>query len=258
MYFILKNMKNLAYNNLNSSFTFNTIWSLFTKFWINEVMNIKLYSKIWLTIIVYNSNEKSFTLINNLPFNINSYTDVLIVLKQVFNTSFFNDRDILNTIVFKYHFECKNNYKRDIYNTNMFIYISIIIIAIILLFCTFILYTEIYSIYNTTYIDEEILNYANEKIKNNNISKPFIFSPFIELFNANNEPSKFLALNDNYFWVVENCSTYNQGVQMDLDETTTKAIIKRLNNQLESSEILVNDLFGIIKQLGSENYVSFF
>jgi hypothetical protein len=45
---------------------------------------------------------------------------------------------------------------------------------------------------------------------------------------------------------------------MDLDETTTKAIIKRLNNQLESSEILVNDLFGIIKRLGSENYVSFF
>jgi hypothetical protein len=80
----------------------------------------------------------------------------------------------------------------------MFIYISIIIIAIILLFCIFILYTEIYSIYNTTYIDEEILNYANEKIKNN-ISKPFIFSPFIELFNANNEPSKFLALNENYF-----------------------------------------------------------
>jgi hypothetical protein len=81
----------------------------------------------------------------------------------------------------------------------MFIYISIIIIAIILLFCTFILYTEISSIYNTAYINEEILNYANEKIKNNNIPKPFIFSPFIELFNANNEPSKFLALNDNYF-----------------------------------------------------------
>ena len=106
-------MKNLTYNNINSSFTFNTILTLLTKFWIDEVINIKLYTKIWLTIIVYNSNDKSFTLINNLPFNINSYTDVLIVLKQVFNTSFFNDRDILNTIVFKYNFECKNNYKRD-------------------------------------------------------------------------------------------------------------------------------------------------
>ena len=250
-------MKNLTYNNINSSFTFNTILTLLTKFWIDEVINIKLYTKIWLTIIVYNSNDKSFTLINNLPFNINSYTDVLIVLKQVFNTSFFNDRDILNTIVFKYNFECKNNYKRDIYNTNMFIYISIIIIAIILLFCTFILYTEISSIYNAAYINEEILNYANEKIKNNNIPKPFIFSPFIELFNANNEPSKFLALNDNYFWV-ENFSTYNQGVQMDLDETISSKVIFELNNRLERSEILVNDLFGIINRLGLENYVSFF
>lgn len=250
-------MKNLTYNNINSSFTFNTILTLLTKFWIDEVINIKLYSKIWLTIIVYNSNDKSFTLINNLPFNINSYTDVLIVLKQVFNTSFFNDRDILNTIVFKYNFECKNNYKRDIYNTNMFIYISIIIIAIILLFCTFILYTEISSIYNTAYINEEILNYANEKIKNNNIPKPCIFSPFIGLFNANNEPSKFLALNDNYFWV-ENFSTYNQGVQMDLDETISLKVLFELNNRLERSEILVNDLFGIINRLGSENYVSFF
>jgi hypothetical protein len=46
---------------------------------------------------------------------------------------------------------------------------------------------------------------------------------------------------------------------MDLDETSTsKVIFKQLNNRLERSEILVNDLFGIIKRLGSENYVSFF
>ena len=125
-------MQNLTYNNLYLQFTFNTIWSLLTKFWIKEVINKKSNVKIWLTITVYNSRNKSFTLINNLPFNTNSYTDVLIVLKQVFNTSIFNDQDILNTIIFKYHFEDINNYKKDLYFTNMLISMSSILIVIIL------------------------------------------------------------------------------------------------------------------------------
>ena len=140
-------MQNLIYNNINSRFTYNTIWSLLTKFWINEIINKKSYSKIWLTITVYNHHNNSFTLIHNLPFNVDSYTDILIVIKQVFNTSFFNDKDILNTIVFKYYLESKDNYKRDLYITDLFIVISIILIVILLLFCLFIVYLELSSIH---------------------------------------------------------------------------------------------------------------
>jgi hypothetical protein len=45
---------------------------------------------------------------------------------------------------------------------------------------------------------------------------------------------------------------------MDLDETISSKVIFELNNRLERSEILVNDLFGIINRLGLENSVSFF
>jgi len=240
-------MQNLIYNNLNSRFTFNTILSLLTKFWINEVINKKVYSKIWLTITVYNSHNKSFTLINNLPFNINNYTDILIVIKQVFNTSFFNDRDILNTIVFKYHLETKNNYKRDLYITNILIFISIIIIILLLLLCIFIIYLETYSLYNIEYLDTEILNYANENLKNANykestISKRFIFSPFVELFNGStNVSSNFVDKNFNYFYVL-NYLGHCTDIQINSHSTILSESIFKLYTQIEDYESLVSEL----------------
>lgn len=112
-------MQNLIYNNLNCVFTYNNIWSLFTKFLINEVISKRGYSKIWLTIIVSNSNGKSFTLIHNLPFNLSGYTDVLIVLKQIFDANHISNKDILDNIVFKFHFD-KDNFKKDLLVTNFF------------------------------------------------------------------------------------------------------------------------------------------
>lgn len=244
-------MQNIIYNNINLNFTFNTIWSLLTKFWINEIINKRAYSKIWLTIIVYNSHNKSFTLINNFPFNLDCYTDILIVIKQVFNTSFFNDRDILNTIVFKYHLESKDNYKRDLYITNIFIFISIILLLILSLICIFIIYLEIYPIYNLEFMDKEILYYADENLKNtkesNNISKLFIVNYFIELFNGSTYvPSKFVDvnLNDFYVWKFLN----SQGIVLDTNNTNLMKIIEELYSRLEESESLAHDLIKIISK----------
>ena len=237
-------MQNLTYNNLYLKFTFNTIWSLLTKFWINEVIKQKSYQKIWLTLTVYNSSNKSFTLITNLPFNTNSYTDVLIVLKQVFNTNFFNDQDILNTIRFKYHFEHINNYKKDLYITNMLIYILSILLIIILLFCTFIICIEIYSIYNIEYIDKEILNNAYDSLKNyenhnecNISTKRTIFSPFIELFNADYIPSKFVNKLTNDIYVLNNMSI-NPDISTGTETNTTSIIKTTLNNSQIDNEVL--------------------
>jgi hypothetical protein len=116
-------MQYITYNNINFRFTFNNIWSLLTKFLINEIISKKEYSKLLLTIVVIDSNNKSFTLINNLSFNINGYTDVLIIIKQFFETNIFNDQNILYSIVFKYYFEYKDDYKKSLYITNIYIYL---------------------------------------------------------------------------------------------------------------------------------------
>jgi hypothetical protein len=60
--------------------------------------------------IVDTKNNRSFRIIKNLPFNTQDYTDVVIVLKQNFTSSFFlrntysRQDNIVKNIVFKYHF----------------------------------------------------------------------------------------------------------------------------------------------------------
>jgi hypothetical protein len=245
-------MQKIIYNNINSRFTFNNIWSLLTKFWINEVLNKKEYTKIWLTIIVNNSNNKSFTLINNLPFNLNGYSDVLIVLRLVFKRiSIICDKDVINSIVFKYNFEYKDDYKWDLYITNILLYIFLILIIIISLLCTFIVFLILFQSYNIEYIDKEILNYAYESIKDYNCkefnqvtSKRFIFSPFIDLLNGNtNYPSRFVSTNLNYF--NEFKPLYYKDNMFE-DNTSLLKTILRINNRLEEYESLVQDLMQII------------
>jgi hypothetical protein len=198
-----------------------------------------------LTIIVNNSNNKSFTLIHNLPFNVSGYTDILIVLKQVFEINIFYSRDMLDSIVFKYHFENENNYKRDLYITNLFMRISSIIITLILLLCTFIIFLEIYSINSIEYIDTEILNYAYESIKNSNYqefneisSRRSIFTPFIELFNNYNFPSKFVDRNLNSLGVLEPLN--NQ------DVTTMHKTVTLNFNRIEAYQNLTRDLIPLM------------
>lgn len=241
-------MQNIRYNNINCKFVFDDISSLFTKFWINEVTTKKQYKKIWLTIIVNHSNDKSFTLINNLPFTTDNYTDILIVIKQVFEINVFNDKDVLNNIVFKYYLEHKDNSKRKLYFKNILIYVLFIII-IILLFCISIILWEICYTYSIQHIDEEVLNYAYENTKyyddykeHNQIStkKQCIFNPFIELFNGNNySPSKF-GDDDSYFWAWEYLNNQDNKVE---DKTISfSQALSDLQNRIKNYENLVKDL----------------
>lgn len=96
-------MQITTYNNINTNFTYEKIYSHFNKFWVNEVISRKEYTRIWLTIIVSTRNNKTYKLINGLPFNTNNNKGILIVLKRNLNQKyFFNRKDILDNIIFKY------------------------------------------------------------------------------------------------------------------------------------------------------------
>ena len=105
-----------TYNNINTNFTFENIYSHVNKFWSNEVtIKKEQYWGIWLTIIVSTKNNISFKLINALPFNTSDNTDVLNILKQRLDNNYLdNSKDILDSITFKYSFYKKNyNYKES-------------------------------------------------------------------------------------------------------------------------------------------------
>lgn len=106
-------MQTLIYKKINSNFTFENISLHLTKFWSNEAIKSG-YSKIWLTLTVDTIDNRSFTIIKNLPFNTVDYTDVTIVLKQLLSSYFFRakqKRYTIKNIILKYHFE--NKFKPD-------------------------------------------------------------------------------------------------------------------------------------------------
>jgi len=114
-----------TYSNINANFTFENIYSHVNKFWRNEVINKKEYTRIFLTIVVSTGNNKSYKLINQLPFNINnSNRGLFIVLKQTLNNKyFFSRKEILSNISFRYGFD-KYNYS---YSPKKYKYISYIL-----------------------------------------------------------------------------------------------------------------------------------
>lgn len=199
-------MKSLIYNNINCTFTFENVCSQLTKFWVKE--SPKKYSKIWLTIIVCNKYNRSFILIRNLPFNTSDYTDVVIVLKQVFNTNTLSNRkDNLKNIVFKYHFE--NEYNWKVFFKNISIYLIYIFYIIFLVFINFILFFEVSQLFNLfETINNDVLVIYNESIVSSDIykensslcTKRSIFGLFTELFKVTNSyyeycPSYFISNN---------------------------------------------------------------
>ena len=108
-------MRFTTYNNINANFTYENIHSHVNEFWSNEVTkNKEQFSGIWLTIIVFTKKNISFKLINSLPFNTNDNTDVFIALKRNLDKNYLNNKDVLDSITFRYGFYKKNyNYKES-------------------------------------------------------------------------------------------------------------------------------------------------
>jgi hypothetical protein len=193
-------MKNLTYNNINCKFTFKNVSLHLTKFWINEIMrfnslhNLFKPRKIWLTVIVANNNNRTFILIKNLPFNVSDYTDVIIVLKQVFENSILRDRiDILQSITFKFYIENKNRKIHDkimkYYKVFLLILFNNTFLKILkVLFSMFIIYlclAGLIFIFNQVY--QEYINYVNE-IKGSHL-KWVLENRFSFSNNNNNNPN---------------------------------------------------------------------
>lgn len=103
---------------------------------------------------------------------------------------------------------------------------------------------------NIEYIDKEILNNANESLKNIennnecNISrKRNIFSPFIEIFNADCVPSKFISKHINEIHVLKTVSL-NQDISTDTNTNCISSTLMlnyyKLETQLD--RIVINDV----------------
>ena len=122
------------YKNINVNFTFENVCSELLQFWINEVVKSN-YSKIWLTIIIIKNNNRSTTLIKNLPFNTSEYSDIIIVLKQMLDMKKSINKGILKTIIFKYNFEKH----KHVYNWNLYrnIIVKIMLLCITLFLISF-------------------------------------------------------------------------------------------------------------------------
>lgn len=242
-------MKETIYN-INCKFAFNNVCAELTKFWLNEITGLN-YSKIWLTIIVYNKNNKSYTLINNLLFNTLDYTDITIVLKQVFNTKILSNRkDLLNKIIFKFNLEKKSNLNDYLYwyiLMYLFYIITILLIFIILIIC---LEASQFSYYLT---NDEIFSTLNDKFEytvnsetlNSVCNKQCIFNPFVKLFNSTSYfPSYFLSAELNINIQDFNLSEYIYSKQFVILDGNSKLFLEYVNN----TESLKYDLNAILTE----------
>jgi hypothetical protein len=211
-------------------------------------------SKIWLTIIVFNQNNRSFTLIKNLPFNISDMPDVCVVLKQVFNTNILSNRqDILDRIVFEYRFEKRKSTSSMPKN----FLISRIILSVILVLVTLIVLWVISQIFWPEIIPEEILKEATSITEgclkdpelykvNPAIKRTSVFQPFIDVFNCKcYYPSYFapsnLKVDDLDFNLLEYI-IYQQYVILDYTTTDLNNYIEDLNKILEQYQSVTNRL----------------
>lgn len=249
-------MKNITYNNINSNFCFENVCLELNKFWIKQ--NLLNKNKIWLTITIYNKQNKSFTLINNLPFNIGDYPDIIIVLKQIFDTkSFSNRKDKINNIVFKYYLEGKFNWKEYAINLLLFILYSIFLV-----YATFIIFYVTSEIFNILLCTETINNnnlevisqstmppYIKEntcdKYNNNSIlSNFFDKSSFSYIYYPNQyNPNNFFEINTNITYEDNNITTLNSILSKQfyvLDKT-----VQEFREYFNKNELLKHDLKSI-------------
>jgi hypothetical protein len=239
----MKNQNSYTYNNIDCKFTFENICSLTTKFWLKNVVN-KHY-KIWLTIIVVNSDERHIKLIDRLPFNTSDFTDVIVVLRQIFESKILlNRKDNLNRIIFKCHFD--NEKKIKINKSRFILYtfititlLSILFLIFILLFFNYILELIYYdSLYNieTTNVYE-----CTDNVSKNNC----IFNPIISMFNAPYykscfHPNEIRVECDN--WNLLEYIIYNQFNILNNQVYVTREYIEELNNILLRYQNITNTI----------------
>jgi hypothetical protein len=247
-YYLIKTMITKTYN-INANFTFENICSQLTKFWINEVVKSN-YSKIWLTIIIVKKN-RSVILIKNLPFNTSEYTDIVIVLKQILETNKSINKDLLNTITFKYSFEKR----KPIYNRNV---INMVVVKIMLLFTILFIITCIYIMFlegsQQLYIDlnENKFSSSNEVkeiFKEISSTQNCIFDPFINLFKRSNQcsyiPSYFIPTKLDvkiYDFNLLEYIIHNQYTILDKYTTDTLKLNTELNSIIEQYKTITAKL----------------
>ena len=245
-------MKSLTYYNINSSFTFENVSLQLTKFWTTESTN--KYSKIWLTIIVCNKNNRSYRLINNLPFNTSDFSDVIVVLKQAFNTNILSNRKgTISNITFKFYFENKYNWNvfKNIFNKYVFKRIIFIIITTLLIIVTFVIYLEVSQLFNVIeIIDKEILEISKESIVSSDIYKEnthekctnkSLFNIFTNLFKVTNSSYEYYP---NYFVPneFENNNIYSSNNIISKQFSVLNKIVKSYAEYYNSNEALKYDL----------------
>ena len=208
-------MQSLIYKNINSHFTYENIYLHLNNFWLSKVITSN-YSKIWLSIhIMYTNNNNSLTLIKNLPFNINDYKDLLLVIKENYKDtiSTHNSEYNLKSIQFTYRFE--NKVDNRIFLLKLVLYISLLTILLILLIDLYNYYYMANIIYDNNYINgylkripEELYENCSNKTSINPTNKTdTIFKSFIDLFDKSQSkykyfPSCFIHNGLNYKTVV--------------------------------------------------------
>jgi uncharacterized membrane protein len=237
-------MKHIRYHNINLDLSFKTICTYLLSFWMTENKNLK-NKKVWLTITVYNKQNESFVLSNNLPFT--CYTDVVIVLKQIALP-----RYIISNIVFQYYAEDKSKNK---YNWNRIIlyglvYIILVLIIIILLFIVFVIYLEISQNLNHDIITQEIIHKSNDILKEQTVNAScnrFRAESFTKMFYSPSTiscyfPSYFLPSNlrvsNSDFNLLEYILS-NQYIILDYRITSFNECIEGFNDVLKQYKSVV-------------------
>lgn len=248
-------MKTKTYDNVNFNLNFENICLILEKFWINEVLTGN-NSKIWLSITVYNKRKKVYTIFKNLPFNTNSYTDVVIVLKQIFNSSVLpNKKTVFTCMTFSFYLENKYGWKE--YSLDIIIFILYIISLICGIFILFYIINEI--IYLINVVDKNILEVVADITISENITKESvyvkqtnkcIFNVFIDLFNSS---SSFKHCPD--YFIDSKIKLINEKNNIPLTDYIISKQFYILNNTVQSfseyfnkNELLKYDLNSIVKE----------
>lgn len=245
-----------TYTNINSNFTFNNILSYLEQFWTTEVKVLN-YNKIWLTITV-TCNKKSYILINNLPFNTDNYSDIVIVLKQVFDANLYDGKTSIDSITFKLFIEKPKSKLINKLILVGLIYMALVLIILLICFIVLIIYLDVHTYLDSEILPKEILdkslNLCSSIVQDKPISIPsnrsFILETFLQHFNKSSRsypyfPSYFLPSKLNPVVRDFNLLEYILYRQYDIlntYSTLSKEYIEGLNALLNQYKTITNKI----------------